>query len=110
MTVGKSRRRDVKKVSSWGPQWINATLKGSEPNLGVPQQLGRGVGSWGRGNGRGGAGRLESWSRGQRSLEQAGRHASRIEMMQDGNKSRSKCGVMLALGGCCAIACVLRWG
>lgn len=35
-------------------------------------------------------------------LEQAGRHASRIEMMQDGNKSRSKCGVMLALGGCCA--------
>lgn len=23
-------------------------------------------------------------------------------MMQDGNKSRSKCGVMLALGGCCA--------
>ena len=41
--------------------------------------------------------------RGQRSLEQAGRHASRIEMMQDGNKSRSKCGVMLALGGCCAV-------
>lgn len=35
-------------------------------------------------------------------LEQAGRHASRIEMMQDGNNSRSKCGVMLALGGCCA--------
>lgn len=31
-------------------------------------------------------------------------------MMQDGNESRSNCGVMLALGGCCAIACVLRWG
>lgn len=51
-------------------------------------------------------------------LEQAGRHASRIEMMQDGNKSRSKCGVMLALGGCCAVLCersvvccaALRWG
>lgn len=115
MIVGKSRRRDVKKVSSWGPQWINATLKGNEPNLGVPQKLGRGVGSWGRGEWKGRcweAGVLES---GQRGLEQAGRHASRIEMMQDGNKSRSKCGVMLALGGCgavlcCAIGCVLRWG
>lgn len=38
MIVGKSRRRDVKKVSSWGPRWINATLEGNEPNLGVPQQ------------------------------------------------------------------------
>lgn len=44
MIVGKSRRRDVKKVSSWGPQWINATLKGNEPNLGVPQEPGRGGG------------------------------------------------------------------
>lgn len=110
MIVGKSRRRDVKKVSSWGPQWINATLKGNEPNLGVRQQAGRGWARGDEGNGRGGAGRLESWSRGLRGLEQAGRHASRIEMMQDGNKSRSKCGVMLALGGCCAIGCVLRWG
>lgn len=38
MIVGKSRRRDVKKVSSWGPRWISATLKGNEPNQGVPQQ------------------------------------------------------------------------
>lgn len=119
MIVGKSRRRDVKKVSSWGPQWINATLKGNEPNLGVPQQeqqawQGGGLDSWGRGGmERGGAGweagALESGASAV-CLEQAGRHASRIEMMQDGNKSRSKCGVMLALGGCCAIACVLRWG
>lgn len=70
MIVGKSRRRDVKKVSSWGPQWINATLKGNEPNLGVPQKLGRGVGSWGLGEWKGRcweAGVLESasavWSR-----------------------------------------------
>lgn len=55
------------------------TMKGNEPNLGVPQQeqqawQGGGLDSWGRGEWKGEvlAGRLELWSRGQRSLSGAG--------------------------------------
>lgn len=72
MTVGKSRRRDVKKVSSWGPQWINATPKGSEPNLGVPQQLGRGGGLVGTGGMEAEGEVLGGWSPGESGPAQSG--------------------------------------